>query len=251
MPQNVVAFPELATFFAIRGRGDMNDNDQIFAVLTGDVVGSCKLPPGGLNQVMQRPRRGSTQFNDAYPGTVFGTLDVYSGDGWQVLLSRRIHSLRAALYLRAFLKSSGQNACDTRSPSPGAGSSARVSFRPRYPSPGGEAFTRSGRALQGMARHERLSLDTGTLVVAGPFFKPALGLADRLATQWTAAQAYALGVRPARQDAAGDRETSRKGAIDDHSGAGDSGLARCGTTAAGRRESAIGPIKYNYRRNNR
>lgn len=92
----------------------MDDKPQRYAVVTGDIVGSSKLPPSDLQKLLQRLREGAEQFSAAFPGAVFGKLDVFSGDGWQMLMPDWKRSLRAAVYMRAVAKSTEALRTDTR-----------------------------------------------------------------------------------------------------------------------------------------
>ena len=80
------------------------NQSPVYAVLTGDVVASSKQPPSALQEIMQRLRKGAEQFSKTFPDSVYGRLDVYSGDGFQLLMSDLGRSLRAAVFLRARLK---------------------------------------------------------------------------------------------------------------------------------------------------
>lgn len=75
--------------------------EEVFGVLTGDIVSSSSLASGDLRKVLGRLRDGTKRFAEAFPGSVYGELDVFSGDGWQVLMTDWERSLRAALFLRA------------------------------------------------------------------------------------------------------------------------------------------------------
>jgi hypothetical protein len=76
----------------------MADNDKIYAVLTGDIVGSSQYEPDNLKKIMQNLRQGSGDFSIAFPGLIRGKLDVFSGDGWQVLLTDWRKALRMKKY---------------------------------------------------------------------------------------------------------------------------------------------------------
>ena len=92
----------------------MKDNPQQYAVLTGDIVGSSRLDPAELRALMQRLREGAKRFEQAFAGTVVGELDVFSGDGWQMLMPDWKRSLRAAIFMRALAKADMEIEADTR-----------------------------------------------------------------------------------------------------------------------------------------
>src|SRR5688572_19404575 len=91
----------------------MTGAEKKYAVLTGDVVGSSRFEPADLKALMQRLRKGAEDFSKVFPGVVRGRLDVFSGDGWQLLLEDWRMALRAALFLRAVVRSERLKA-DTR-----------------------------------------------------------------------------------------------------------------------------------------
>jgi len=87
----------------------------IYAVLTGDLVGSTKinpeerrLLPSLLLDAVDRARIG-------FPETVHGEIDIFRGDSWQLALSDPVQALRVGLFLRAVIRSaSGKHLLDTR-----------------------------------------------------------------------------------------------------------------------------------------
>lgn len=167
----------------------MDDKPLRYAVLTGDIVGSSKLPPSDLQELMQRLRESSEQFSASFPGAVFGKLGVFSGDGWQMLMPDWKRSLRAAVYMRAVAKSTEARKTDTRV-AVAWGAVDAESLKPeRISESTGEAFTRSGRALKTMRKQGRLVLDNGEAAGEGRFLRTSVALVDELASRWTARQA--------------------------------------------------------------
>lgn len=163
-----------------------------FAVLTGDLVASSKLSPIELKAVMQRLREGAERFSRTFRSSVYGKLDVYSGDGWQLLMSDRRRSLRAALFLRAIVKSHAETKIDTRiavawgAVDPAALNPERISEST------GEAFTQSGRALKDMKKRRRLIWHPGQALLRVMFLNSAVSLLDELAGRWSPRQAEAM-----------------------------------------------------------
>jgi hypothetical protein len=170
----------------------MDTRQQQYAVLTGDLVRSSKLASGDLRGLMQDLRDGANHFAVAFPGAISGELDVFSGDGWQVLMPDWRRSLRAALFLRAVVRSAETTKADTRiaigwGPVDQAGLNLQ-----RISESTGEAFTRSGRALKEMRRHSRLVLDAALPSGEARYLRVALGLVDEVAASWTPRQAQTL-----------------------------------------------------------
>lgn len=170
----------------------MEDAKRLYAVLTGDVVGSSKLTPADLKTLMQKLRAGADRFAKAFPDSVCGKLDVFSGDGWQLLMPDWIRSLRAALFLRAIVKSDAKTKSDTRI-AIAWGAVDQDTLNPeRISESTGEAFTLSGLALKQMRKHSRLILDDGRPSAEGRFLRVSVGLVDELAVHWRPRQAQTL-----------------------------------------------------------
>ncbi|QBG46298.1 hypothetical protein EGM51_02355 [Verrucomicrobia bacterium S94] len=83
---------------------------EMYAVLTGDIVGSSALSPEEHRQVVRTVKAVSEVFPDA----VIGSVDFFSGDSWQLLVSDCSRSLAVALYVRAGLKREKRLAVDSR-----------------------------------------------------------------------------------------------------------------------------------------
>ncbi len=170
----------------------MADGSRTHAVLTGDIVGSSKLEPAELMALMQRLRDGAEQFARTFPGTVVGRLDVFSGDGWQMLMQDWRRSVRAAIYMRAVAKGDLEIEADTRV-AIGWGSVDAETLKPeRISASTGEAFLLSGRALKAMKKQDRLAVDCGDVADRGQLLRESLGLVDELTRRWTARQAMTL-----------------------------------------------------------
>lgn len=166
-----------------------NEHAAKYAVLTGDIVASSKLSPARLKEVMQRLRDGADRFVKKFPGSVYGKLDVYSGDGWQLLMSEHGQSIRAAIFLRAIVKSYGHAKVDTRI-AVAWGSVNETSLNPnRISESTGDAFTNSGRALESMKENRRLIWEPVHADGNAGFLKSAVRLLDELAARWTPRQA--------------------------------------------------------------
>ncbi|MEN8254090.1 MAG: hypothetical protein ABFR33_01340 [Verrucomicrobiota bacterium] len=114
------------------------------AVLTGDVVGSSGLSPEDHRKVVHIVKSAA----DVFPDAVVGSVDVYSGDSWQMLLSDCSMSLRIALYLRASLKREKAFSVDSRvSIAWGEADMKQVNME-RISESTGDLFTVSGRGLK-------------------------------------------------------------------------------------------------------
>jgi hypothetical protein len=154
-----------------------------FAVLTGDLVGSAELGPGGVDAAMDR--LSATACDASWAG-LSGPFTRFRGDGWQLLLERADLAPRLALSLQAALRASGRGP-ETRI---GIGLGAVTQEGSRDLSDAdGPAFRRAGAALDGMKRGRRLALSPEE---APSSWAAALPLLDAVAQRWTGAQATAL-----------------------------------------------------------
>jgi len=72
-----------------------------YAVLTGDLVKSARLDSVNLKVVLQGLQEGQVRFNQTYANSVVGRMTIFSGDSWQVLMSKFNLSFRLSLFFRA------------------------------------------------------------------------------------------------------------------------------------------------------
>lgn len=165
-----------------------NPQDDLLAVLTGDIVRSSALTADELGAVMTAVRTGTETFGALYPGSVIGEADIFRGDSWQVAMASPGLSLRLAVYLRAGVVAGGLT--DTRV-SIGIGSENAVSAD-RISQSTGKAFLSSGRGLDDIGgRQMTLAMpdaqsDTQALAAG------LVLLLDHLVTSWTVKQAGAV-----------------------------------------------------------
>jgi hypothetical protein len=156
------------------------------AVLTGDLVGSRALSPDRLAEARTALEAAALDAAAWEPGLALGALEFFRGDSWQFALARPRRFLRVALFLRARLKALGRD-LDTRI-GVGLGPVERLDPE-RVSRSTGEAFIRSGAALDGMKRRERLALYPDG---AGAELRAIAMLCAAVADRWSPAQALAL-----------------------------------------------------------
>lgn len=174
------------------------DNRQTYyAVLTGDLVKSAKLDPVNLKMVLQRLQEGQVRFNSTYAHSIVGRMAIFSGDSWQVLISKVNLSFRLTLYFRALVKASEGLSGDTRI-AVAWGQIDEETLNPDNISEStGQAFTLSGRALADMDRFKHLELvipenldhcSHGSLKLLWP----SILLLDEVSGRWTGKQSEIL-----------------------------------------------------------
>ncbi|MCJ7679942.1 MAG: hypothetical protein MUP70_04370 [Candidatus Aminicenantes bacterium] len=170
----------------------MNTDKQIYAVLSGDIVNSSQLQPKDVKVVMQRLRDGADKFEAVFPRSVFGKLDVFSGDGWQLVMKRYELSLRTALFLRAEVMRDEKLKIDTRVAVAWGTVDVDTMNPERVSESTGAAFTESGRLLKDMPKRSRLLLRTDKSLSDTPFLMSTVLLLDEMAAHWTPRQADTL-----------------------------------------------------------
>lgn len=171
----------------------MKNDSPLYAVLTGDLVKSSKLPAEDFHSVKDCLKKAVRQLNglieDNSPGLVKGSIDFYRGDGWQLLLTRPAYALRACLYLRACLKA--HTGIDTRI-SVGVGEVSHID--PKNISQSiGKAFELSGKGLDDLKSLKRMT-------IAFPYYMDSRNsnlvsvfeLCDAIVQKWTKKQAEAV-----------------------------------------------------------
>jgi len=138
----------------------MDAESNIGAVLTGDLIGFSMLAGDAADRVGPLIRRLTTDLAEVEVGgapSVTVWLDLYRGDAWQAVVSPAAAAWRVALYARAVMRSELEET-DTRV-SIGIGRIDEVGEdRPSHGR--GEAFTRSGRGLDGLSNRS-MTFDAG------------------------------------------------------------------------------------------
>jgi len=125
------------------------DSKQNYAVITGDFIGFSDLPAQVRQEMYFVLKACGSKLSEAFPGIMSCEVDVFRGDGWQVLLTNPILSLRAALYFRAYIKA--------HSPDKNVDSRLSIGIGPidyvpdnRVSAGDGPAFRMSGKMLDQM-----------------------------------------------------------------------------------------------------
>ena len=91
------------------------DPCSVYAVITGDCSGFSRLERR-IRQSMPGLMAGAGQaLGDVLPGIMVYPISVFRGDSWQALIAAPGCALRAAVFIRAYLKAfSGSQRLDTR-----------------------------------------------------------------------------------------------------------------------------------------
>jgi len=168
------------------------ESNQLFAVMTGDIVASSRLSSEDRRKLPGILKQAFKEIAHKYPNLASQSIDVYRGDSWQLVLTDPTVSLTAAVLFRASVIAASPSAVriDTRL-AIGIGT---VDYQPpnRVSEGNGEAYRESGRALDSLKGSARMKY-----VIAEPIEKPPLldttvELLDAIIQEWTIPQALAV-----------------------------------------------------------
>jgi hypothetical protein len=186
---------------------------KTYAVLTGDIIGSSKLGPEGLDAAMSLLRRLAEEFEETHPESVVGQPEVFRGDSWQLVLQRPALALTAAVFIRAGFKAGD---FDTRV-GIGLGTVERLNTE-RISQSVGPAFVRSGQALDQLGKDQTLALPrfdeaapAGSAHTALGMLEAGVGLLDALVVRWTQRESVAVygALRGLSQEAISELEEAK------------------------------------------
>lgn len=156
------------------------------AILTGDLgAAAATLSPEQIDQALQALRdsaRTICEWDGHDP-----RFTRFRGDGWQICLARPQHALRAALVMRATVKSLGKG-FETR-----IGLAVGRGTLPKHGDlnqASGPVFAASGRALDRLT--DQTAKAPGMAHTRGGAIGGATRLADHISRGWSPAQARAM-----------------------------------------------------------
>jgi hypothetical protein len=160
-----------------------------YAVVTGDLVGSTKMPLDLRRGFHRFVGQAAAELRELLGDDEFMGIDLFAGDSWQ-FVSTPSHSLRACLFLRAFIRAHMKDA-DTRCVT-GIGT---IDFIPndRVSQGDGQAFRLSGRLLAETKRKgPAMRIDAADPAVVDKWGLP-FALADAaVVSSWTGRRALAV-----------------------------------------------------------
>jgi hypothetical protein len=168
------------------------DPKKTYAVISGDFIGFSHLPLKNRQSMYFILKNGGIELSKAFPGIMPYEVDMFRGDGWQMLLTDPVLSLRATLYFRAYIRSkTARQKIDTRM----AIAVGAIDYIPenRVSAGDGAAFRMSGKLLDKINRSK-----SATMRLMMEDKKTAMSLnrtvlkTGLLAAQWTALQAKAM-----------------------------------------------------------
>jgi hypothetical protein len=167
---------------------------QLYAVLTGDIVGSSRTIEKQRQSLFDALKGSFEIVSRLWPSAVAASFDIYRGDSFQGVLSKPEGALRMTIALRAALRYLFSNklrrfALDARI-AVGIGT---IDYLPsQKASEGdGEAYRRSGPVLDVMKGNQRLRISTPWPRIDEEL-EASCNLVDALIERWSAEQAEAM-----------------------------------------------------------
>jgi len=169
------------------------ERGKIYAVITGDIVGSSKLKPAERKELHAALKDTSDKLMEFFRQLVPLKVDIFRGDSWQLLVIDPAQSLKIGLFFRAFLRGKMKSKrVDTRI-SIGVGP---IDIMPEesISSGDGEAFRLSGEALESLSRTHRMTISFPEQMISNNHqaLDVILKLIDAFARDWTEKQARAV-----------------------------------------------------------
>ena len=132
--------------------------DPLFAVITGDLVNSSKLSTECRSELRGVLKEAFVEIQSIASGRAF---EIYRGDSFQGVLSDPTEALRAVLILRSMLRSRQPSGSETAWDARMAVGTGTIEHLPANVTEGdGEAYRRSGPALDEMKGSEKLRIIT-------------------------------------------------------------------------------------------
>lgn len=169
-------------------------NRGLYAVVTGDIVGSSRLTASQRSRLLSALKSSFKTIEDLLPDGMRAPFEIHRGDSFQGVLSKPEAALRVAIVIRACLRhgfeaTQRRYALDARI----AVGIGPIDFLPagRGAEGDGEAFRRSGQTLDAMKGDRRLIIRTPWQEVDAEL-DIECSLLDALVTRWSAEQAQAI-----------------------------------------------------------
>ena len=166
------------------------EKGKLYAVITGDIVNSSKLPSEQRQRLHRIMKEGSKALLKAFKDSVPLDVDIFRGDSWQLLVADPSKSLRIGLFYRAYLRAWMRTSrLDTRM----AIAIGTVDFVPddRVSGGDGQAYQYSGSSLEEMTKASNMCFRFPERK-AEEFLDLLVHLLDVLATNWSDKQALAI-----------------------------------------------------------
>jgi class 3 adenylate cyclase len=174
--------------------GKSAKEERIYAVLTGDIVGSSRTLEMRRKYLLDAMKSSFEIVTRLSPSAIAASFEIYRGDSFQGVLSRPETALRTAIALRAalrrFLKGALHRHTQDARIAIGIGTVDYLAAQ-KASEGDGDAYRRSGPLLDAMKGNRRLRIST-----PWPRIDEELGvscsLLDALIERWSSEQAEAM-----------------------------------------------------------
>ena len=165
------------------------DRKKTYAVISGDIIASSKLPPSKRAELPDILKQASNELRVFLAESVPLDVDVFAGDSWQLLVSEPGEALKAALCYRGSIIAATQKKIDTRL----VVAIGKVDFVPgeRASEGDGEAFRLSGRVLREAVSKQHMRFVAERRDDCD-LWDATFGLMDVVVRRWSARQAQAI-----------------------------------------------------------
>lgn len=165
------------------------DPRRTYAVISGDIIGSSKLPPSERADLLNTMKHLSNELRNFLGQSVPLDVDIYAGDAWQLLVAEPRDALRAAIFFRAGIIAKTKKKVDTRL----VVAMGKVDFVPneRVSEGDGEAFRLSGRTLKETTGKQHLRF-VAAAMADSIHWDATFGLIDAVMKRWSPKQAQAV-----------------------------------------------------------
>jgi len=171
---------------------------KTYAVISGDIIGSSKLPPDARADLPNVMKHASSELRALLAQSVPLNVDIYAGDSWQLLVNEPGDALRAAVFYRASILAATDRKVDTRL----VIALGTIDFVPgeRVSEGDGEAFRLSGLTLAETGKRQRMRFAADS--PDRDYWDVMIGLLDAIMRRWSTKQTQAvLGVLQGRSPA--------------------------------------------------
>ncbi len=183
---------------------------SLHAVLTGDIIGSTGLSAEQRAHLPENMREAFDDLDAILGNRANLAFDFFRGDAWQLYVEKPEHALSVAILFRALLRARFD--VDTRI----AIAIDTVDFvnLARLSESDGQAFRRSGRALDELGRRSMTCLlpEDPPIQTDQPLFNAIARTTDVFMSEWTRPQAQAvalsLSLAPESGDYANQKQVS-------------------------------------------
>ena len=165
---------------------------KYYAVISGDFIGFSHLPIDDRKSMYFILKNGGRALADTFPGVMPLEVDMFRGDGWQMLLTDPLLSLRAALYFRACIRSKTKKKNINSRMAIAVG---RIDYVPenKVSAGDGTAFRLSGKLLEKMNRATSATMRfTMEDKKKSTFLDRTVQKAGAPADRWTSSQAMVI-----------------------------------------------------------